>query len=301
MMGLIGHSKAKYVTGECLGTSSGRGWRGLLAERWRHGAGDLGSTVPRDTEVIVMLEGQLRVRRRGAGRLQHHDAVAGSVWLCPAGIAEDMIHLSGNILDSVHLYLPAQPLSLACLQELGLDPARVELRYEGGFRDPVIETIARTIATELRDANPIGSVLVETMSAALGVYLVRQFSNRDLDKMALPSTRGVLSGARLRRVLGLIEARLDDELSLAELAHEASLSPFHFARCFKAATGTSPHRYLIERRLERARVLLKQGSPALAEIAAACGFCSQAHFNQAFKRATGVAPGMFRATWRAVA
>ena len=85
---LVGHSKAKYITGTCLGSSRERAWSGLLAERWHHSEGDLGEVRPRETEVIVMLSGALRVRRRGDGRLQHHYAVPGTVWLCPAGIRE---------------------------------------------------------------------------------------------------------------------------------------------------------------------------------------------------------------------
>src|ERR1700732_1914017 len=107
MSRILGHGKAKYTTGTCLDSSRERGWRGLLAERWHHSEGDLGEVLPRDTEVIVMLSGQLRVRRRGDGQLQRHDAVPGTVWLCPAGIREDMIHLYGEIQDSIHLYLPA--------------------------------------------------------------------------------------------------------------------------------------------------------------------------------------------------
>ena len=59
-----------------------------------------------------MLKGGLRVRRRGDGRLQEHEAVPGTVWICPAGIREDMIHLYGEIEESVHIYLPAAPFRL---------------------------------------------------------------------------------------------------------------------------------------------------------------------------------------------
>jgi AraC family transcriptional regulator len=95
-----------------------------------------------------------------------------------------------------------------------------------------------------------------------------------------------------------MESRLGEDVALADLAREASLSPFHFARCFKAATGMSPHRYLVERRVERARDLLTGTDASLADVAAACGFCSQAHFTSAFKRESGITPGVFRAAER---
>lgn len=291
---LIGHSKAKYVTGTCLASSRGRGWRGVLAERWQHSEGDLGEVVPRDTEVIVMLDGCLRVRRRGDGRLQQHQAVPGTVWLCPAGIREDLIHLYGDIRESVHMYLPALPLSKAALEELDLDPARVRLRYDGGFRDPVIESIGRTLSAELQCSDPASGLLVETMAAALGVYIVRNHSNLSATSVPLPLAKGALEGARLARVLAYVETHLEREVSLEDLAREACLSAFHFARSFKAAVGMSPHAFLLQRRLERARNLLESTSLPLAEVASACGFCSQAHLSTSFKRETGVTPGVFR-------
>ena len=291
---LVGHSKAKYVTGTCLGSSHGRGWRGVLAERWQHSEGDLGEVMPRDTEVIVMLDGCLRVRRRGDGRLQQHHAVPGTVWLCPAGIREDLIHLYGDIRESVHIYLPALPLSKAALEELDVDPARVRLRYDGGFRDPVIESIGRTMAAELQCSDPASGLLVETMATALGVYIVRNYSNLSATSVPLPAAKGALEGTRLARVLAYVEAHLEREIRLEDLAREACLSAFHFARSFKAAMGMSPHAFLLQRRLERARNLLQGTALSLAEVASASGFCSQAHLSTCFKRGTGVSPGVFR-------
>jgi AraC family transcriptional regulator len=294
MARVVGHGKAKYTTGTCLDSSSGSDWRGLLAERWHHSEGDLGEVLPRDTEVIVMLSGQLRVRRRGDGQLQLHDAAPGTVWLCPAGVREDMIHLYGEIPDSIHLYLPAPALARTALHELDLDPQRLQLRYAGGFRDPLIEAIGRTVAAELRHPRPGASLLIDTLSAALGVHLMRSYSGPVPAAHAPQRTRGALDRRRLARVLACIDARLDHDLTLEELAREACLSPFHFARSFKAAMGASPHRYLLQRRLDRAKALLRAGALSTTEVALACGFSSPAHFASSFKRTTGVTPSHFR-------
>jgi AraC family transcriptional regulator len=291
---VIGHGKAKYITGTCLGSSHGQGWHGLLAERWHHSEGDLGEVRPRETEVIVMLDGALRVRRRGDGQLQQHDAVPGTVWLCPAGIREDMIHLYGEIRESVHLYLPALPLAKTATEELDRDPARIGLRYSGGFRDPLIESIGRTVAAELRGPGPTAALMVETLSAALGVYILRHYADRSsAASQPLPTVKGALDGRRLARVLAFIDANLGRELGLEELAREACLSPFHFARSFKAATGLPPHQYVLQRRHAHAKALLAGRALSLAEVAFACGFSSQAHFSTSFKQATGMSPSAF--------
>ena len=109
MARLGGHARNKYTTGTLLGTNAGLGWDGVLAERWRNSAGDLGEVEIRDTEVIVMIDGNLPIRRRGDGRLERCDAVPGTVWLCPDGVREDMIRLYGEVRESLHLFLPAPP------------------------------------------------------------------------------------------------------------------------------------------------------------------------------------------------
>ena len=237
---LIGLGRAKYTTGTRLGTSEGRGWEGLLAERWRHSEGDLGEVVPRDTEVIVMLRGRLHVRRRGDGRLEHHGAVPGTIWLCPAGVREDMIHLYGEVEESLHLYFPAKPLSETALRELDLDPDRISLHYRGGFRDSLVERIAWAVHAEMMDPAPAGKMLIETLTAALRIHILRRYSNLHPPSTPLPTVRGALDARRLKRVTEFIDSHLCEDLSIETLAREACLSSFHFARAFKSATGTTP-------------------------------------------------------------
>ena len=104
-----------------------------------------------------------------------------------------------------------------------------------------------------------------------------------------------LSTWRLAQVLACIDERLtDNALALGDLAAVAGLSPFHFTRSFKATTGTSPHRFIVERRLELAKTLIRSGRYGLAEVAQAAGFADQPHLSSVFRRAFGVTPGEFR-------
>jgi len=103
-----------------------------------------------------------------------------------------------------------------------------------------------------------------------------------------------LDDGRLRRIVQFIDANLQNDIRLKDLARVANLSPFHFSRAFRKATGGPPHRFVRDRRLERARELLKDSSTPLAEIALICSFSSQSSFNRAFTRAYGVSPGKFR-------
>ena len=78
------------------------------------------------------------------------------------------------------------------------------------------------------------------------------------------------------------------------MAAVARLSPYHFARQFKAATGLPPHQYVIARRVERAKQLLQGGDLSLADVAAHAGFSDQSQFSRHFKQVVGVTPGRFR-------
>ena len=288
------HSDAKYTTGTLLGSSEHRNWTGLRAERWRHRQGDLGEVEVRDTEVIVMLDGALPIQRRGDGRLEKCDAVPGTVWVCPSGVREDMIHLYGDVRESIHLFLPEVPLSKTAIREIDVDPDKVNLKYEGGFRDPLIEQIARHIHAELLDPTPAGKVAIETLASALGAHLLTHYSNLGAATVSVPAARGALDPRRLRRVKDFIETHLGEDLSIEVMANAACLSPFHFARAFKAATGVSPHRYLTDARIKKAKYLIAEGQIPLAEIAHVCGFSSQAYFTTWFKRVVGTTPGTYR-------
>ena len=109
-----------------------------------------------------------------------------------------------------------------------------------------------------------------------------------------PSPSRALDDRRLRRVMQFIAANLQNDIHIKDLAAVANLSLFHFARAFRKATGESPHRFVRECRLEKAKELLAEGSAPLADIALTCNFSSQSSFTRAFTRAFGIAPGKYR-------
>ena len=111
---------------------------------------------------------------------------------------------------------------------------------------------------------------------------------------SLRCQRGALSPWQERRAKDFLEANLSNDVTLEHVANECQLSPAHFSRAFKRATGKSPHLWLIERRVEAAKALLRESDIALAEIALTCGFGDQSHFTRVFHRAVGSSPGLWR-------
>ena len=104
-----------------------------------------------------------------------------------------------------------------------------------------------------------------------------------------------LPASRLRRITAYIEENLQGKLRLTELGAVVHMSPYHFARLFRQSTGTPPHRFVRDRRIAHARLLLVTGDLSIGEIARAVGFLTASHFSTVFRRATGVAPIAYRA------
>ena len=140
-------------------------------------------------------------------------------------------------------------------------------------------------------AAPAGAaVAAEGIARAIAVQLLREFDHiRGARPAAAAPPVAVL------KVVELMRERLADSLGLEELADVAGLSPFHFARQFKTATGHPPHDYLIRLRVDRAQELIRQHRHewTLAAIANECGFADQSHMARHFKRVLGVSPGEF--------
>ena len=293
-MPLTGHSDQKYITGFCKASSANRNWSQLLAERWSHRAGYLGTVKPAETEIAILIDGKLKVHRRGDGRMQRTNAIPGTIWLCPAGIHEDEIHLFGDIKEALHLYIPAKPLSDSALKEFDIDPNSLELQYEGGFQDEFIKQVASAVAAEMDSESPISGLVIDTLQTALAAHLVKYYSNLSPTKTKRTCKLGKLDKKKLNRVRDFMLSNFDNKITLEELANEACLSPYHFARAFKAAVGVTPHRYLMYLKLDFAKSLISNNDTSFSEIALMSGFSSQAHFSRTFKHLTGLSPSEYR-------
>ena len=101
--------------------------------------------------------------------------------------------------------------------------------------------------------------------------------------------------ARLNRVLAVIEEKLADNIRLSELAQAAGMSVFHFAKLFKKSTGQSPYQYVLRRRIEIAKELLRNQAMSVLEVSARTGFVDQRHFTKVFRQKIGATPTAYRA------
>ena len=226
---------------------------------------------------------------RSEGLERHGPPPAGSLLLVPAG-SWSCPHWRG-MLESVHVLLEPRRLARVAAEACDLNPERVTLPVAFGLSHPELRSAVQALHAELTAGGPGGRLLGESLSNVLAVHLLRRFAPEPTDIHA----GGVLPKHKLRAVIEYIHEHLDAELSLDHLAAVAHVSPYHFARLFKHSTGLPPHQYVIARRVERAKELLRDRDRLpLADVAAEVGFSSQSHFTRHFKRLVGVTPRRFR-------
>ena len=160
-----------------------------------------------------------------------------------------------------------------------------------GQQDSQLHQIGMLLFAELRSGGMMGQLYVESLTQVLAIHLLRNFSTL-IKPIALPDSR--FTRNQLQQAIDYIHTYLNRDLSLAELASVVNISPTYFASLFKQTMGISPHQYVIQQRVERAKVMLMKTDLAIADIALQVGFSSQSHLTQQFKRVTGLTPKQIR-------
>ena len=164
------------------------------------------------------------------------------------------------------------------------------------FRDREMEVICHRLYQAISLGGMADRLYVESLVTQLAVLIRRRHSTASA-ALRIPPSSG-LTRSQARRVLDYIETHLSRHLTLGELARIAGLSLHHFARMFKRTVGMAPHRYVLERRLERAKGMLCSTGTSLVEISLSTGFSSQSHFTSTFRRLVGPTPTEFQACAR---
>ncbi|PYS00864.1 MAG: hypothetical protein DMG12_16560, partial [Acidobacteria bacterium] len=192
----------------------------------------------------------------------------------------------------LQVYLRGSIYQAAVSEIYNCDISGAELVPRFAILDPMLEQLAVAITTALREGTAEDGLYIDTIAQMMAVHLARLHSSRSRPgRMPLVQT---ISGWRMRRVIEYIEENLDGDLSLQAMAAEVDISPIYLARAFKAAIGQSPHRYVLARRVERAKELLRNTEMPVVDVALSAGFSSQSHLSYWFQRYVGVSPAAYR-------
>jgi AraC family transcriptional regulator len=214
------------------------------------------------------------------------------VWMAQGGMtvtpAGQSRHWCWNhSTDVLHLQVHPQLISQVAITS-EMDINQIELVNRFGIYDPQMEWIGKSLLAEMQSNGLAGRLYTESLINLLIIHLLRQHSAFG---RSLKTDTRQFSPSRLKRVLEYIHDNLEQNLTLVDLATIAHLSPSRFTRVFRQETGLSPHQYLIQARIERAKHLLRsRGEVSIGRIAHQVGFADHSHFTRHFKRIVGVTP-----------
>ena len=244
----------------------------------------------RDLAVGVYLSGRHRIRRQIGNSVVEGWSDPGTINLTPPGV-EGTWEANASSRAAVVVIRP-EFISRAIDEHWGADSSKVEIEKQFLVRDPIIEAITLNLAREAAEGSPAGRLYAESGCEFLAHHLIYRYSNLS---QAPPRSMGGLSSRRLRLVLEYIEDTLGQPIRLRELAALTGISGRHFERAFRQSTGSSPHSYVMDRRLHRARdFLINRPELRIEQIALRLGFSSSSHFSSAFRRQIGLTPTGFR-------
>lgn len=291
MAGLHEFGRRKFSRGDVLLSSSGRNWRGMVAEVRNHPAGEIPPPVPQQMEITLALGSSPtgRVERRGNGEFQDTAVRAGTLWLCPIGVVEESIRITDDLSRILHMYL-GHEIFREISDAVSRPVSPENISYRADIEDDFLRQVGYRISAELEEETSVGGLLVDSLARSMAAHLVAKYSGHTLDERHCPA----IDHAKMRRVVDFITDNLESDISLTDLSEVACLSRHHFARAFRSAMGVPPHRFISSLRLQRAQELLAHTEASLAEIAFACRFSSQSTFTRAFRRHAGMSPGEYR-------
>ena len=216
--------------------------------------------------------------------LEKFDYAAGDLALCDRHVGEWV-----GLMNVQHLQLGISDAALMASSDGAY--GEVELHPSRKFDDLRLKALVAAARAEMVAGFPSGRLFLDSVEQAMAVALVKGHAVRH---RLVQIYRGGLGSARLRRIKELVHAKMEDDLSLDEMAQSVGLSTAHFARMFRKSTGETPHQFVLRQKVERAKAMLRAPAARVLDVAVACGFKTQQHFAQVFRDVCGIRPTEYR-------
>jgi AraC family transcriptional regulator len=262
----------------------------LRVERLQNPPGEGSYRVLEKHSLFVSLSARpIRYLQRQEGKTFEGIYRPGDMLLTPADVPL-FVRWQGEE-DCLLIQIPDQLLQRVAQETLS--SARNQLFLSPGFqiRNPSLESVAMMLLGEMHQNTGSGRLYQDSLANVLAVHLLRHHAT---SQPSLPSYAGGLPSSQLEKIFDHVDAHLDQEIRLEDLADLLSMSQFHFSRMFKHSTGTTPYQYLVRQRIERAKFLLKQSNRSILDIALECGFSGHSHLSKQFRQVTGMTPKAYR-------
>ena len=272
-----------------LFSSQSVGWDNLTIVYDRQPAIELPKTSLKQhcIGILTDIPSTIQTDRIIDGRFQEEHNVQGDFVIVPANTT----HQSAWYSEGASVAVVIDPLMFSQAIYEVVDPDKIELLPKFATPDPFVYQIGVALKSALIKNGSTSRLYAESLINTLIIHLLENYSTTR--KNSFEPIAGTLPQYKLQQVIDYIQAYLDSDLSLNQLAASVQMSPHYFSRLFKDTTGLTPHKYVINCRIERAKELLKQRKLSIAEIAKEVGFVDQSHLNRCFKRKVRITPKQF--------
>jgi AraC family transcriptional regulator len=276
-----------------LWTSEGSPWAGFRLER--HEIGPIGRlrdfAVP-DNLLGLCVSGSAELTIGTGAHVERRVARPARFVLLAAGDEQAPIEWHGT-RETLYLSMDGDQVDRLLGPEVlaGGGRGTIRLRPQYAAEDLQVTRLMLNMVEEVMAGCPAGRLYGEALSVALADYVMITYGRDD------PGRRrpgGRLSQAMAARVVEYMQAHLDRNISLVELGELVGLSSHHFSLVFKNTFDTTPHRYLLQQRVEKAKTLLAASTQSIGEAALEVGFANQSHFTRMFRRLSGETPLAYR-------
>jgi AraC family transcriptional regulator len=272
--------------GRMLMNAAATPWQGFALEvRAMHGDGENPACYNPHPLLAFCMRGHVKSAMTTGRRTSHVESRPGSVCIFDQGYGVDRVTWSGQCDEVIALEIRPETLRSLMPESDG----ELHLQTHLSTTDATLTSLAIAMRDEVERGCTSGRMHAQGLSMALVSYLQSRYGGSRNAKRA----PGRLAQADLRRVYDWVMQHLGEDFGIDELAAELNMSAVHFTRLFRASTGSTPYRYVMEQRVRHALTLL-EGRLSLAEIAHTVGFSSQAHFTQVFKQLVGTTPARAR-------
>jgi AraC family transcriptional regulator len=270
-----------------LRSSGAMGFRGFLLER--HQLAELENLDVAGTQTLLglHLSRPIKVEIRDEGPFRERIISPGDIVVLPAGVPHSC-RVKGDV-EFMVIGLEAELLTRAARAVTERD--EIDLKLNWGFRDSFIRETFASLGAVCEGGKATDRVYAESLANSLAMHLARNC--QQMNGLSAGATRG-LSRLQLGRVMNFIHTTPYAGISLQAMADAAGLSPFHFSRMFKVSTGSSPHQYVLRRRIDVGAEMLLNQEHSISDVALELGFADQSHFTMHFKRVHGMGPAGYR-------
>lgn len=285
---------AQYVPYHLTKSSERLGWNGFRVEIVRgHEASEI-ALPPLDHHLLNLIVSVPTLHaHRWDGLVREETGQEGAASIVPAGRESywRWRYLEAGTPCDFHLHLDPGFVRRVAVKNLDDLPPAVEFRGDLCFYNSHLRTLCGSLMAEVEHQGMHGALYAESLATAIVTVLLKV---QEPWRISAAPSSSPASKTSLRLVCDHIEANLAGDLHLESLGQLIGLGPDRFGEVFRSTLGVSPYRYVLQRRMDRARVLLHSTSLTITEIAVNLGFADHAHFTSTFRRLTEITPSRFR-------